>query len=579
MMPPAWSTPISLGKNILLHPLTVGVLLSVTFLGETFWFAERHSLVYDETIYLNLSIESVRDRRLDPRFMALGIAPLPALLTYAGPILYSGTDLKPSQNAWEARKNAPELIRAPRFLNSLLVGVPLVLTVFLWLYRRRGLTAATLGGGLAALSPTLIAHGALATTDASLAFFGTLGMGAIGWYATAPSAARMLVCAVAVAAAMSAKYSGAFLLPVAGSVFLLSSLGREPGTRARVWAPKVLRDVIVRSACLACLVLPLWWGAHLFARTTDPLPAWDPGSQAASLSAVPNGFADFAKTLAPVVGLRHQLERSRRGGNAFLMGEQSPHAGWWYYFPLVFLFKSTPIELALVLFLLVGAGVAVRHPWRTVTALDSSMQCLLLSAGVLTGLLVTSHLNLGHRYMTPVYPIVIIAACDQIAARLPTGRWLIATTVCLLAVQAGSSMAIAPHYLAYLNRFSGGPQNGWRLLADSSVDWGQDLPELRDYLDAQPQKRVVMKYFGTAFPGSYGVQADEIEHLTMRPEEYELLALSVTYLNGLHIDGRDPFREFRRLEPDAQVGYSIMMYDLRRPDALFAFREALKTLA
>jgi hypothetical protein len=567
---------LSLAKNLITSTATVGALLSAIFLAEAFWFADRHSVTYDETIYLNLSLQSVRDRRLDPGFMTLGVAPLPALITYAGPILFTRTPIEPSQDRSEAPANAPQLIRAPRFLNSLLVGVPLVVTVFLWLHRRRGLAAATLGGGLAALSPTLVAHGALATTDASLALFSTLGMAAIAWFATAPSAARLLVCAVAVAAAMSAKYSGLFLLPAAAGVFLLSSVRRQQEQRGTVSARRALREFIVHSALLACLALPLWWGAHLFARATPQDFAAFEGAQRPDLLPPPNSFPDFAMTLAPMVGLQHQFRRNREGDEAFLMGERSP-VGWWYYFPVVFLFKSTPVELALVSFLIVAAGVSYRHPWRTLTALDSSMQCLLVAGGVVTGLLLTSHLNLGHRYMIPVYPILIIVACDQLAVRLGSRHaWLTATAAGLLVIQAWSSLTIAPHYLAYLNRFSGGPENGWRLLADSSLDWGQDLPGLRAYLDAHYQERAVMKYFGTALPEAYGVRADDIEHLKARPEEYALLALSATHLNGLHLAGRDPFKEFRRLEPVAQVGYSIMMYDLRRPDALFAFREALK---
>lgn len=260
------------------------------------------------------------------------------------------------------------------------------------------------------------------------------------------------------------------------------------------------------------------------------------------------------------------------------MGERST-SGWWYYFPIVFLLKSTPAELALALFLLITTVVAVRHPWRALLALDSSAQCLLLAAGVFIAMLLTSHLNLGHRYMIPLYPMLIIAACDQLASRLGSRHgWLAAVAAVLLASQAWSSLTIAPHYLAYVNRLSGGPENGWRFLADSSLDWGQDRPDLRKYLDARQQEPVAIKYFGTALLEAYGVVAVDIEHLRKRPEEYAGLALSVTYLNGLHLGGRDPFKEFRRLEPLAQVGYSIMMYDLRRPDALFAFREALKVI-
>jgi hypothetical protein len=243
----------------------------------------------------------------------------------------------------------------------------------------------------------------------------------------------------------------------------------------------------------------------------------------------------------------------------------------------MFAFKSTPAELFLALVLLFAAVTGVPHPWRTLTALDSSMQTLLVAAIVFVAALLTSHLNQGHRYMIPLYPMLILAGCDQLAARLK-GRIapMVAVGAVLLASQAWSSLTIAPHYLAYVNSFSGGPENAWRLMADSSLDWGQDLPDLAAYLKAHDRGPVAIKYFGTALPEAYGVSADEIERLQGRPEEYGVLALSVTYLDGLHLSGRDPFKDFRRLEPVAQVGHSIMVYDLKRPGALAAFRDALK---
>jgi len=79
-------------------------------------------------------------------------------------------------------------------------------------------------------------------------------------------------------------------------------------------------------------------------------------------------------------------------------------------------------------------------------------------------------------------------------------------------------------------------------------------------------------------PEAYGVKADDIEHLHKPPNEYGLFVVSATYLDGLHLGGRDPFSEFRRLQPTAQVGNSIMVYDLTQSDALFALREALKVI-
>jgi hypothetical protein len=82
----------------------------------------------------------------------------------------------------------------------------------------------------------------------------------------------------------------------------------------------------------------------------------------------------------------------------------------------------------------------------------------------------------------------------------------------LLAWQIGESVWIHPHYLAYFNQFAGGPGRGYTHLVDSSLDWGQDLPALKRWLENYPPGRaadrpVYLAYFGTAQPESYGINA------------------------------------------------------------------------
>ncbi|MFG0334682.1 MAG: hypothetical protein ACF8TS_15100, partial [Maioricimonas sp. JB049] len=55
---------------------------------------------------------------------------------------------------------------------------------------------------------------------------------------------------------------------------------------------------------------------------------------------------------------------------------------------------------------------------------------------------------------------------------------LLATTV--------SSLRVYPHQLAYFNELAGGPENGWRHLLGSNLDWGQDFLFLARWLDSIP---------------------------------------------------------------------------------------------
>ncbi len=119
-----------------------------------------------------------------------------------------------------------------------------------------------------------------------------------------------------------------------------------------------------------------------------------------------------------------------------------------------------------------------------------------------------SHLNIGHRHILPTYPVLFIAA-GAFGRWLDLRRPLAAALLGLLLLWHGiESWRIRPHYLAYFNALAGGPENGWRHLVDSSLDWGQDLPGLRRWLDEHARKEnVFLSYFGTGDPRYEGIRA------------------------------------------------------------------------
>ncbi len=202
---------------------------------QTSWFRWTTSPTFDETYFLSCALQTVNDGRLDPRICSQGVAPLPILSDYLLPLSLTGGENRPSP--WVGQPADARLIRGPRFLHSIVVGLPLVFCVSWWLMKRQGLPAAVLGAGLATFSPTIVAHSALATTDGCFALFGFLGLAAIGWYFRQPSPARFVVMMIAVAAAMAAKYSGIFLLPVVAVMFVLRAIAmpREKGRVRRCW--------------------------------------------------------------------------------------------------------------------------------------------------------------------------------------------------------------------------------------------------------------------------------------------------------------------------------------------------------
>lgn len=114
-----------------------------------------------------------------------------------------------------------------------------------------------------------------------------------------------------------------------------------------------------------------------------------------------------------------------------------------------------------------------------------------------------------------------------------------------------------PFYLAYFNELVGGPENGYRYLSKSDLDWGQDLRGLAVYLHRRGTRDVKLAYFGTDDPHRYGITYEKL--LPGHPTTGEM-AVSVTSLVGRHPGCEKAFAWLRRYEPSAKIGYSIFLY-------------------
>jgi len=156
-----------------------------------------------------------------------------------------------------------------------------------------------------------------------------------------------------------------------------------------------------------------------------------------------------------------------------------------------------------------------------------------------------SQLNIGHRHILPIYPVLFVGS-GAVVYLLQTNRRVIfaGAVAILLAWQIGESFAVRPNYLAYFNQIAGGPQHGYRHLVDSSLDWGQDLPALKTWIDDHRSivqgKPVYLAYFGASDPNSYGIHAKSLpeDHpagdQTFAPLEAGIYCVSATTLQSVY---------------------------------------------
>ncbi len=137
---------------------------------------------------------------------------------------------------------------------------------------------------------------------------------------------------------------------------------------------------------------------------------------------------------------------------------------------------------------------------------------------------------------------------------------------CVAASLLGS-LSTFPHSMSYFNLAAGGPLGGPKHLLDANADWGQDLLELKRFVDCHPEVvPIQLAYFGCADPNIAGFPHESI----LQNEKNELApafkpgwyAISVNHVFGYrHYDYDKPtFTRFQSLTPDAMAGYSIYIY-------------------
>jgi hypothetical protein len=201
------------------------------------------------------------------------------------------------------------------------------------------------------------------------------------------------------------------------------------------------------------------------------------------------------------------VDRYARFRVAFFFGEIGA-TGWTAFFPTAFLLKTPLPALALIglagglLLMRTGPRDRIARRWYRLVPLGALIV-------VYAGFALTSHINIGLRHLLPLYPALYVVA-GAVALGF-SRRWLALAVGALLVWHAGASLAIRPNYLAYFNPLLGGPARAYEHFVDSSLDWGQDLPGLKRWLEANAHgEAVFLSYFGSGSPKDTGITATRL---------------------------------------------------------------------
>jgi hypothetical protein len=255
-------------------------------------------------------------------------------------------------------------------------------------------------------------------------------------------------------------------------------------------------------------------------------------------------------------GLRFQLEHGREGHVGYLLGERR-RTGWWSYALVALAVKNTPGflgALGVALWALARRGGGDLAAQRTALRL-SLVLSLMVVAGVSVG-----RIQIGERYLLPAYPFLILLVA--LAAPTLWARRHGKAVLLLLALgHAGPTLAAAPGgTLAYFNALAGGRDGGHRVLLDSNLDWGQDLPRLAAWMRREGVPRVQLGYQGSDDPARFGISRDDLPGEHLYPARAPtvpfsgVVAVSPNLLYDLVPRLGDPYAALRQRRPAARAG-------------------------
>lgn len=546
--------------TVLVLLVHAGLLLNVAF---------TTCVTHDEYWHIPAGLWNATQGRFDYENLN---PPLPRVLS-AIPLILAGAELGdvPADADKESRADAfmaanhdryshlISLARIPTIVLSLITGWVLAT----WALELFGPGAAVCAAALWCFSPNVLANASLVTSDAPAACAMLLVIRAAWKYAESPSWKGALWLGAWLGVAQLVKFTCLLALPM---IVLIWWIRRLRNTDRRQQNVRASASQWIVLLLLSLLVIDC---GFLFRGTARQLKDYQFQSQSmiGIQQAMPWASMPVLLPADYLEGIDHQRQVMEQRHPVYLNTNWSFEGfrnyflyTWWYKTP-----HATQIAGVLGLLCLIW-------PWRERRRLRLQW-CLLLPVALLLMVASLSHMQLGHRYVLPVFPFAyLISAQFASAGSRRLGIAQLAAGLILLGLVF--NLRCHPHHLSYFNELSGGPAEARLLLLDSNLDWGQDLFALRKFVQENDVEDLRLAYFGMVNPVDLGIPYSLPHNKQLRPGWH---AISVNFVQGephtiRHPDGRhdaihyNTFGWFRLFEPHTRIHHSILVYNLTESD-------------
>ena len=554
----------SAGRLSSISNVILPAILLLTYLAQCAWFIQSQSFTFDEPVNILSGLEQWRTGQFsggvgmnDHPPMARLLCTLPAInskfqignkvIPNPDSIAWNNSDFDsfgrvlpdPQALAWHTRP-----------VNAILGAI---LGLLLWLAARGlySIHAANFILALYAFSPSLIGHFSLAATNdgaITLMLFATVFQ--LCRWRRNQSWSQTALLGLALGGLLISKASGIPFFVIAIALMLIL----KPNAVAAHPVDWNWR----RAGTAVLLSFLILWGAYHFhvakvslavsdlrmridlPNRTDPVIRQ---SERIFQVSIPVPAFEF------IQGLGYQLIHDQGGHWGFLLG-RSYRGGSPLYFPIVILLKWPTVVLALM-----AAALGFMILRRTTLPRDFPLWAAFPVAYFL--LAEFSKLNLGERYILPVYPFGLLL-CGRLFHFTKGHRAVLVLLLVALSIHITDVLRYAPDYLSYFNIFVS-PSSSYKLLSDSNVDWGEGLVALRHYQQEHSNVPIHLAYYGNVAPAVYGIRA-----IPLMPNERTTgtVIVSASYLSGQSLPDPNAYRWLLQYPTKLILNHSLYVFEV-----------------
>jgi 4-amino-4-deoxy-L-arabinose transferase-like glycosyltransferase len=438
---------------------------------------------------------------------------------------------------------------------------------------------------LVVFEPNVLANSDLVTTDMGVACFFLATIYCFYRYARQPSVIRLLLTGLAAGLALSSKHSGILLAPMLLGLTVVEVACAERGQRKRMAG--TLLGGIAAIVIVAVVILWTFYGFRYAARPAGLAMNPTLSEYAAPLTGINSWVIGHIANwrLLPesyLMGMT-DIHYAAQQYPIFLLGHDYAHGVWWY-FPVALSIKTTLGLIGLVV--LAGIALISRRLRQR-----RELSYLVVPGVIYLGVAILSGMNIGTRHVLFLYPLAaLLAAAGLVALARHSRRWIWIGGG-LIVFHVISAIAIFPAEMAYGNEAWGGAANTHKYLSDSSVDWAQQLPHIKQWVDAHPGEECWLAYsaYPDLRPQAYGIPCHP---LPTAHTEWEILPVDVpeTIHGNLLLSADDleacdwpsdqlnVFERFRWMPMAEQIDHSVFVYhgdfDVHEAAALGAVQES-----